>query len=197
MAQPAPKDFFAWNNSHPLVIPTNSLSIPQVSFKFFLKYDGSGKMPYEHCQDVSLLAPSFDINDETIMIRLLSHSFEGKVVEWFKTLTSQSINTWEELCQALIKIFFEDGDDSTFMSLIACIKRYPHESVDDFNLIFEKNWKSIPTRIRSKNAQALVYYRKAFLQYLNVLIVMLSDTFPDVYQTTKIIEHTLVSSSKI
>lgn len=36
-------------------------------------------MPYEHYQDVSLLASSFDINYETFMTRLLLHSFEGKI----------------------------------------------------------------------------------------------------------------------
>jgi len=40
-----------------------------------------GNIPYEHYQYVSLLESSFDINDETIMTKFLSHSFEGKVVE--------------------------------------------------------------------------------------------------------------------
>ena len=48
MAQPSPTSFPAWNNSHPLVVPTNSQTIPQVSFKFFPKYDGSSKIPYKH-----------------------------------------------------------------------------------------------------------------------------------------------------
>jgi len=95
-------------------------------------------MPYEHYQDVYILALSFDIIDETIMTRFLLYSFKGKVVEWFITLTPQSINTWREMCQALIKRFTEDGGDSTFLSLIACIKRHPCESVDDFNIRFEK-----------------------------------------------------------
>jgi len=72
--------------------------MPQAAFKFFPKYDGSGKTPYEHFQDVSLLASRFDITNENMMTRLLSHSFECKVAEWFRTLTSQSINSWGELC---------------------------------------------------------------------------------------------------
>lgn len=116
------------------MVPTNSLAIPQVAFKVLLKYDGLNKMPYEHYQDVSLLASSFDINDGTIMMRLLSYSFKVKVATWFGTLTFQSINRWGELYQDLIKRFAEDGDDNTFLSLIACIKRYLHESIDDFNL---------------------------------------------------------------
>ena len=88
-----------------MVITTNSLAIPQVAFKVLPKYDGSSKTPYEHYQDVYLLASSFDIINETMMTRLLSHSFEEKVIEWFRTLTPQSINSWGELCQALIKIF--------------------------------------------------------------------------------------------
>lgn len=131
------------------------------------------------------------------MMRLLSHYFEEKVDKQFRTLTSQSINTWGELCQALIKIFVEDSDDSTFLSLIACIKRHPHESIYDFNLIFEKICKSIPTRISPTNAQALIYYRKEFLLNLNVLIIMSSDTFSKVYQMTKTTEHTLVYFRKI
>lgn len=83
------------------------------------------------------------------------------------------------------------------MILITCIKRHPYEYIDDFNLRFEKTWKSIPTRIRLTNAQALIYYKKAFLLDLNVLIVIPGDTFPEVYQTAKTIKYTLVSSGKI
>ena len=161
------------------------------------KYDGSSKTPYEHYQDVFFLASSFDIIDEIVMNRLLSYSFEGKAAEWFRTLTPQSINSWGELCQALIKIFATYGDDSTFLSLIACIKRYLHESIDDFNIIFERTWNSILVRIRPTSAQALVYYRKAFLPELNMLIVMSGDTFLDVYQIVKNSKHTLVSSGKM
>jgi len=143
------------------------------------------------------LASRFDITDETMMTRLLSYSFEGKAVEWFRTLTPQSINSWGELCKALIKIFTTNGDDSIFLILIACIKIHPHESIDDFNINFETTWKSISIRIILTSAQALVYYRKAFLLDLNMLIVMLGDTFQDFYQITKTFEHTLVSSRKM
>lgn len=84
------------------------------------------------------MASSFDINDETIMTRLLSHFFKGKIVEWFRNMTPQSINTWGELFQDLMKIFSKDIDDNTFVILIACIIKYPHESMDDFNIRFEK-----------------------------------------------------------
>lgn len=77
------------------------------------------------------------------------------------------------------------------------MKRHPHESIDDLNIRFKRTWKSIPVRIRTTNAQALVYYRKAFLPDLNMLIVMLGETFPHVYQTKKTSKHTLVSSSKM
>jgi len=45
-----------------------------------------------------------------------------------------------------------DGDDSTFLSLLACIKRHPHDSIDDFNIRFERTWKSILVRIKATNA---------------------------------------------
>lgn len=197
MAQLALANFPSWNNGHPLVVTANSPTIPQVAFKVLPKFDWYGKTPYEHYQDVYLLALSFDITDEMVMNILLSHSFEGKVVEWFQTFTPKSINTWGELCQALIKIFVTDGDDSTFLSLIACIKRHPHESINEFNIIFEKIWKYILVMIRPTNAQALVYYRKCFLPNLNMLIVMSGDTFLNVYQMAKTFEHTFVSYGKM
>jgi len=82
-----PIDFPAWNNGHPLVVIANSPAIPQASFKVLPKDEGSSKTPYEHYQNVSFLASSFDITNEIVMTRLLSHSFEGKAVEWFRTLT--------------------------------------------------------------------------------------------------------------
>jgi len=78
-----------------------------------------------------------------------------------------------------------------------CIKRHSHEYVDDFNIIVEKIWMSIPTRIRPNNAQALVYYRKDFHLDTNMLIFMSEETFLDIYQIIKTIEHTLVSFGKI
>jgi len=155
------------------------------------------KIPYEHFQDVSHLASSFDIMDETVMTRLLSYSFKGNVVEWFRTLTPQSINIWGKLFQDLIKTFAEYIDDSTFLSLISCIKRHPHESIDNFNIIFEKTWKSILTRIRTTNSQALVYYRKNFHPDLNVLIFISKETFLEVYQIEKIAKYMLVSFEKM
>jgi len=86
MAQPSPTNFPSWNNSHPLVVPTNSLAIPQVAFKLLPKYDGSTKMPYEYCQDVSILSSCFDINDETIMMRLLSHYLKERLLNGLELL---------------------------------------------------------------------------------------------------------------
>lgn len=128
------------------------------------------KTPYEHYQDVSHLESGFNITDKTIMTRLLSYYFEGKVVDWFRTLNPQLVNTWGELWKYIIEIFVEYGDDSTFLILIAYIKRYPHESIDNFNIRFKKNWKSILWRIIPTNAQVLVYYRKDFNPNLNVVI---------------------------
>lgn len=85
------------------------------------------------------MASSFNIINETMMTQLLLHSFEEKVAKLFRTLAPQSITTWGELCQDFIKSFTDDGDDNTFLSLIACIKRCLHETVDDFNIHFEKN----------------------------------------------------------
>lgn len=94
MVQPTLANFLDWTNNHPLVFPANSLDIPSIAFKVLPKYEGKGKTPYEHYQDVSHLALSFNILNESIMTCLLVHSFEGKVVEWFKNLTLQSLTTW-------------------------------------------------------------------------------------------------------
>jgi len=195
MAQPI--DFLTLNNGHPLVIGANSPVIPQATFNVFPKYDGSSKTLYEHYKYVSFLASNFDITNETMMTRLLSHSFEGKAIESFITLIAQSINSWGELCQALIKRFAMNGDDSTFLSLIACIERHPHESINDFNIRFERTSKSIIVRIRPTSTQDLMYHRKSFLLNLNMLIVMLGDTFPDVYQIAKTSRHTFISFGKM
>lgn len=69
--------------------------------------------------------------------------------------------------------------------------------MDDFNVRFEKKWKSIPTKIRPTNAQALVYYRKSFHPNINMLIIMYRETFLEVYQIEKTPKHTLLSSTKL
>lgn len=62
--------------------------------------------------------------------------------------------------------------------------------MDDFNTHFEKTWKTIPTKIKPTNAQALVYYRKAFQPDLNMLIVIYKHDFFKVYQIAKTSKHT-------
>lgn len=175
----------------------NSWDIPFATFKVLPKYERMVKTLCEHYQDMSYLALSFNISNESIITHLLEYSFKGKVNKWFKILTPQSITTWGQLCQAFIKRFTTDGDDSSFLSFIACIKRYSNEMVDDFNTFFEKTWNSIPIRIRPINAQALVYYRKAFHPTLNMLIIIFGYDLPKIYQIVKNFEHILVSSRKL
>lgn len=76
-----------------MVVPTNLHNIPSGAFKVLPKFEGTGKALYEHYHDVSHLASNFNITNETMMTHLLVHSFEGKVVEWFKTLAPQFITT--------------------------------------------------------------------------------------------------------
>lgn len=135
--------------------------------------------------------------NEMIMIQLLSHSFEGNLVEWFRNLTSQSIHKWGQLYQGLIKRFLIYGDDTTFLSLIKFIKRHMYETTDNFNIIFEKTWKSIPTKMRPTSSQALVYYRKAFHPNINILVIIYWDSFLIVYQTANTIEYMMVPFGKL
>lgn len=89
----AQTDYTNYKNASPLVIHANSLNVPSQDMKFLPKYGIIGKINHEHYQEVAFLSTSFNIIKDSVMMRLLSFSFEGKVVEWFKNLPSTFINT--------------------------------------------------------------------------------------------------------
>lgn len=82
-------NFPYWNNNHPLVVLIGSLNISSIAFKVLPKYEGMGIILYEHYKCVSHLALSFNIINKSMMTQLLSHSFEEKAAEWFRTLAPQ------------------------------------------------------------------------------------------------------------
>lgn len=81
MVQATLVDILDWINNHLWVILVGSPKIPSIPFKVLPKYEGTRKISYEQYQDVSHLASSFNITNETAMTQLFSHSFAGKVAK--------------------------------------------------------------------------------------------------------------------
>lgn len=72
--------FLTWDNTNPLILPNNALEVPSKAIKATSYYDGIEKIAYEHCQDIAFLATSFNITNNSMMMRLLALSFIGKMI---------------------------------------------------------------------------------------------------------------------
>lgn len=78
------------------------------------------------------------------------------------------------------------------------IKRDERESVIDFNIRFQREWKKIPQATKPSPEVALVYYLRAFHLDLSLQIINKgSRTFPEIYRDAIVAKIDLIASAKL
>jgi hypothetical protein len=98
-----------------------------MSIPFFTGEDKT--TPIEHFKYVENLCSVHHITVENVAIILLTTSFEGKALKWFRILDVNSITTWDELREALCKNFEDKFDHLSLVEQLTTIKRAPHEHI--------------------------------------------------------------------
>lgn len=102
-----------------------------------------------------------------VMLKLLSISIFGKVLDWYITLLINSITTWAQLVETLIIKFNEVGDPYSLLSQFNIIQRHPKENVSNFNLRFFKSCARVPLAMRPHPYMDLMFYLKEFTPNLD------------------------------
>lgn len=82
-----------WNMIGPLNL-TNFTTIPSNTLKSLMNYDCSKKSAYKHYLDVIAIRKIHTITEEDVMVRLLAQSFRGKILDWYRFISYNSITIW-------------------------------------------------------------------------------------------------------
>ncbi|KAH9313873.1 hypothetical protein KI387_022500, partial [Taxus chinensis] len=142
MAQPNP--YVNFTGSIPLSLNAQN-PVPVAALKSIPYFTGENQTsPSDHIQDITNVCAIHEITEMDIAVKLLASSLKGKASQWFRSLTTGSIQTWDHLCRALHNQFGEKGDNLSLLEQLKTIKRAPNEQLTDFNLIFQRTWDMIP-----------------------------------------------------
>lgn len=145
MAQNLPKNFVTWDNGSPLislVLPTTWAQIPFVVLKVVPKFTKEcSKTAREHLQDIANICIVHSIIKHNVALRLLVVSFKGRALDWYISLTLNSICSWDQLGDHFFQRFSDKADRSSLMHQLITIKRTPQEALTEFNLCFQRTWE--------------------------------------------------------
>jgi len=145
--------------------------IPSQCLKILPYFDGTSHItPYEHYVAIVALAKCHNVTQENVIMRFLEISFACKVLEWYRGLPTNSITNWETLAEPFILEFNEESDPYSSLMQFTMIKREENESVINFNIRFQREWKRIPQAKKPSFDVALVYYLRAFHPNLSLQI---------------------------
>jgi len=173
--------------------------IPSQCLKNLPYFDGTSHItPFEHCVAIVAQAKCHNVTQENVIVRLLALSFAGKVLDWYRGLPTDSIIGWATLAEPFILEFNEESDSYSSLMQFTTIKRDERESVIDFNIRFQREWKRIPQATKPSSKAALVYYLRAFHPNLSLQIRNRgSRTFPEIYRDAIVAETDLIASAKL
>lgn len=129
MLPAANRNYVAWDAGSPLVAPTAPAvwgAIPVSALKALPKFTRDNtKTPAEHLQDVADVCLVHGITAQNVALRLLAAYFKGKALEWYRTLTPNTIRTWDDLGDPFYERFSNDGDRSSLYYQLSVIRRAP------------------------------------------------------------------------
>jgi hypothetical protein len=104
-----------------------------------IKFDGEGEMiASEHACKLWKFCCSHNNTNGSVICRLFSLTFAGRVKSWCETLSTVSIHTWEQfMCQFWHD--FENYDYDDFCAEISELQKNEDESLEDFVMIFNSS----------------------------------------------------------
>lgn len=196
------KNYVAWDAGSPLVAlvaPAVWGTIPVSALKALPKFTGDNtKTLAEHLQDVADVCLVHGITTQNVALRLLAASFKGKALECYRTLTPNTIRTWDDLGDPFYERFSNDGDRSLLYYQLSVIKQAPQEALTDFNARFHSSWWRIPVTIRPTPELAFMFYLKSINLDISMMIKSLGGaTLPDAYATAIKAENHLINCGKL
>ena len=117
----------------PLQLPTNPAALPQDYQAKISYFDSTG--PYSAIQHAKRMQDHFEnyeIDDESVRMRIFVQSLTGDVRTWFRSLPANTITTPDELYQAFTNRWEKKKDPLHILGEYDMIKRGPQETVLEY-----------------------------------------------------------------
>jgi hypothetical protein len=93
------------------------------------------------------------------MVSLFLQTISGRAYEWYTTLPSRSIGSFNELEATFLTMFTPPISYHTLLTDLTQIGLRKNERIQDFNLRFNKTLSKIPKDKRPNDLAILVFYK--------------------------------------
>jgi len=147
----------------PLQLPANPVALPQDYQAKISYFDSTG--PYsaiQHAKKMQDHFENYEIDDETVRMRIFVQSLTGDVRTWFRSLPANSITTPDELYQSFTNRWEKKKDPLHILGEYDMIKRGPQETVLEYCARFNNVYNAIPQNLRPPPDLALYKFPDGF-----------------------------------
>lgn len=105
-----------WNSGSPLIPPVVWGPIPTSTQKEVPKFTREDSNTLgENLQDVANVCIVHNVTEKNVALRLLVASFKGRTLDWYRSLTPNSIADWDQLGDHFFERFSDKADRSSLM----------------------------------------------------------------------------------
>ena len=98
----------------------------------------------QHSKKMQDYFENYEIDDDSVRMRIFVQSLTGDVRTWFRSLAANSITTSDELYQCFTTRWEKKKDPLHILAEYDTIKRGPQESVLDYCARFNNVYNAIP-----------------------------------------------------
>ena len=151
------------NRYAPLQLPANPGAMPQDYQTKITYFDGTNSCTaLQHTKKMQDYFESYEIDDDSVRMKIFVQSLTGDVRTWFRALAPNSILNPEALYQAFINRWEKKKDPLHILSEYDTIKRGPQETVLDYCARFNNVYNAIPQNLRPPPDLALYKFPDGF-----------------------------------
>ena len=147
----------------PLQLPTNPRTMPPYYQSKITYFDATTSCTaLQHTKKMQDYFESYEIDDDSVRMKIFFQSLTGDVTTWFRALPPNSILNPEALYQTFINRWEKRKDPLHILSEYESIKRGPGEAVLDYCARFNNVYNAIPPNLRPPPDLALYKFPDGF-----------------------------------
>jgi hypothetical protein len=151
------------NRYAPLQIPANAPALPQDYQTRLSFFDSHGPLTaIQHAKKMQDHFETYEIDDDSVRMRIFVQSLTGDVRTWFRSLNANSIATPEALYQEFTNRWEKKRDPHHILGEYNTIKRGPQETVLEYCARFNNIYNAIPQNLRPPPDLALYNFPDGF-----------------------------------
>lgn len=126
-------------------------------------FDSTGPFTaIQHARRMQDHFENYEIDDDSVRMRIFVQSLTGDVRTWFRSLTANTITTPDELYQAFTNRWEKKKDPLHILGEYDTIKRGPQETILEYYARFNNVYNAIPQNLRPPPDLALYKFPDGF-----------------------------------